>query len=97
AVPHQGYLRCIAPRLRKLHITRHTPVLASRRSVGNVLRTEGSFPAFIRSSSSLMRRVSFTTQRTMIPVPSAPSASLTNGETTMGGMDVSLFEPCYNP
>ena len=44
-----------------------------------------------------MRRASFTTQRTMMPVPSAPSASLTNGETTMGGMDVSFFEPCYDP
>ena len=36
--------------------TRHSPVRGSRRSVGKVLRTAGSLPAFTRSSSALMRR-----------------------------------------
>src|SRR5262249_42651633 len=97
ADPREGDQTRIARPCRERHITRHSPVCGSRRSVGSVLRTAGSVPAFTRSSSALTRRASFITQRTTIPVPSAPSASLTNGEMTMGGMDGLLFEPSYSP
>ena len=52
---------------------------------------------FTCSSSSLMRRTSFVTQRMTAPPASAPRASLTKGETTKGGMDGLLLQSSYNP
>src|SRR6195256_3123624 len=71
------------------YITRQSPVRGSRRSVGSPWRAaeSGTGAAFTRSSSALMRRISFTAQATMAPAPSAPIANLTSGGITKAGMD----------
>src|SRR5262249_59643532 len=75
--------------------TRQSPLLGSRRNVGNARRVSASIALAVRtrSSSALIFRISFTVQWTTAPTPSTPSASLTSGGEKKGGRNRSPSPP----